>query len=251
MRTEPTTALVTGSSGGIGLALVEALLQNSALTRIYAGCRQPDAAPALVALAAGDSRLTLLTLDVTDSTPLQGAVADIDTQAGLDLVINTAGILHANNGMRPEKRLGDIEAHHLQTAFDVNAAGAMRLAQACEPLLKHSSGARFVSLSARVGSIGDNRMGGWYAYRASKAALNMLIKTLAIEWARARPPIICAALHPGTVATDLSAPFTKDRKASAVFTSAEAARYLLTVIAGLMPEHSGGFYAWDGQKIPW
>ena len=109
----------------------------------------------------------------------------------------------------------------------------------------------FTSLSARVGSIGDNRLGGWYAYRASKAALNMFIRTLSIEWARLRPPIICAALHPGTVATKLSAPFTQQKKSSTVFTPRQSAEYLLAVIAGLTQQDSGSFLAWNGETIPW
>ena len=120
-----------------------------------------------------------------------------------------------------------------------------------EPLLKASRTPRFVSLSARVGSIGDNRLGGWYAYRASKAALNMLLKTLAIEWRRSMPTLVCAALHPGTVATALSDPFVSGRNVRQLFTPKESAGHLLNVLNDLTPDDSGGFYAWDGQEIPW
>ena len=107
----------------------------------------------------------------------------------------------------------------------------------------------FAALSARVGSISDNRLGGWYAYRASKAALNMLLKTLAIEYARRYPESIVAGLHPGTVDTGLSRPFTRRTPEGRLFPAERSARHLLSVIDGLRPEDSGGVYAWDGQRI--
>ncbi|MEE4185572.1 MAG: SDR family NAD(P)-dependent oxidoreductase [Gammaproteobacteria bacterium] len=245
------TALVTGASGGIGLAVVEALLNRADTARVFAACRQPSGSEALQRVAARDDRVAVVSLDVTDSASVMAAAESVGRDGHLDLLINTAGILHNAAGMRPEKRLADVAADNLLLAYNVNALGAMRLAGAFEALLRHSHSPRFVCLSARVGSIGDNHLGGWYAYRASKAALNMLLKTLAIEWGRGRPPIVCAALHPGTVATELSAPFTGSRPAHTVFAPAEAAGHLLNVIAGLTREHSGGFYAWDGQAIPW
>jgi NAD(P)-dependent dehydrogenase (short-subunit alcohol dehydrogenase family) len=243
--------LVTGTSGGIGLAIVEALLARPDTRRVFAACRQPASSEALQHVAAIDDRVTIVPLDVTDSASVTAAAEGIGREGHLDLLINTAGILHTAAGMQPEKRLADVTADNLLLAYNVNALGAMRLASAFEALLRRGQNPQFVCLSARVGSIGDNRLGGWYAYRASKAALNMLLRTLAIEWARGRPPIICAALHPGTVATELSAPFTSSQPAHTVFTPATAAAHLLNVIAGLTPEHSGGFYAWDGQAIPW
>jgi len=109
----------------------------------------------------------------------------------------------------------------------------------------------FAALSARVGSIEDNRLGGWYAYRMSKAALNMAIRTLAVEWARHRPPIRALALHPGTVDTDLSAPFQGPSQAGQPFPPDLAARQLLDVIEGAGPEATGRFFAWDGAEIAW
>jgi NAD(P)-dependent dehydrogenase (short-subunit alcohol dehydrogenase family) len=196
-------------------------------------------------------RLTVLRVDVTDEPGIERAMADIAALSPrLDLVINTAGVLHDEGGLRPERRLQDVQPDQLLRAFDVNALGTLRLARGAERLLRASPSARFVSLSARVGSIGDNRLGGWYAYRASKAALNMLMRTLSIEWSRLRPPIVCAVLHPGTVDTPLSAPFTANRR-SRVFSPAEAAANLLGVIAGLSPARNGEFLAWDGTAIPW
>jgi NAD(P)-dependent dehydrogenase (short-subunit alcohol dehydrogenase family) len=153
--------------------------------------------------------------------------------------------------MQPERSLAQVEADSLVMAFRVNALGPLLVAKAFEPLLKRSRQARFASLSARVGSIGDNRLGGWYAYRATKAALNQMTRTLSIQWRRLTHPILCVALHPGTVATDLSAPFTRSYDPAKVFTTERAARQLLDVLDGLGPDDSGGFFAWDGSPIPW
>lgn len=248
----PGVSLVTGAGNGIGNALVRELLNRSGSGMVLATCRSPDRAEALKAQRRAESRLKILQLDLTNEASLSQLTAEVARVAGrLDLVINTAGVLHSPSGMRPERRLSEIEAGNLLCSFDVNALGALRLAQATEGLLKASARACFTSLTARVGSISDNRLGGWYAYRASKAALNMMIKTLAIEWSRLRPPIVCAALHPGTVSTDLSAPFIRHKEGAAIFTPDVAASKLLDVISRLEPDKSGGFYAWDGSVIPW
>jgi NAD(P)-dependent dehydrogenase (short-subunit alcohol dehydrogenase family) len=252
MMNHPNVALVTGAGSGIGLALVDQLLASPAIDTIFACCRQPDNSAELQERRQADARVVPVRMDVTDSVSIRHAMQTVSLRGKLDLVVNTAGILHCPEGMQPEKRLADVNADDLLLAYDVNALGAMRLAIALEPLLQASPAPQFVSLSARVGSIGDNRTGGWYAYRASKAALNMLLKTLAIEWSRQRPPIVCAALHPGTVDTGLSAPFVRTQNpARTLFTTRQAATNLLQVIAGLQPAHTGGFYAWDGQEIPW
>jgi NAD(P)-dependent dehydrogenase (short-subunit alcohol dehydrogenase family) len=245
-----TIGLVTGAASGIGLALVKNLLADSSLSLLFAGCRKPEEALTLQRLAADDDRLQLLTLDVTDEQSIKAAVAIMQGAGRLDLVLNTVGVLHTPEGLQPEKRLADINFDDLLLAFDVNALSSMRLALALEPLLKASRLPRFAALSARVGSIEDNRLGGWYAYRTSKAALNMLLRTLAIEWSRSMPTMRCVALHPGTVATELSAPFVGSKQ-EGVFTPDEAARHLLTVLEGISPEGNGGFYAWDGKEIPW
>lgn len=244
-------ALVTGASGGIGLALVDQLLAAGDCSVVFAACRRPELSPALLERMEENPRLQLLTLDVTDSDSVRAAVSTISLCERVDLVINTAGVLHTADGMRPEKRLKDINFDDLMLAYDVNALGMMRLATELEPLLRASRSPRFVTLSARVGSIADNRLGGWYSYRASKAALNMLLRTLSIEWARTMPNLVCVALHPGTVSTALSAPYTKGRNGMRLFTPAEAAEKLLDVLEELGPGDSGGFFAWDGSEVPW
>ena len=125
------------------------------------------------------------------------------------------------------------------------------LAQALEPLIPKDLPCHFASLSARVGSIGDNRSGGWYAYRAAKAAQNQLLRTLALEWRRRLPQMCVSLLHPGTTATRLSQPFQANVPAGQLFSPERAASQLLDVLAGLGPDQSGGFWAWDGQPIPW
>ena len=246
----PRATLVTGAGSGIGLAIVRRLLEEPATTTVYAGCRHPESNAELAELVEQDPRVQLLRINVTKTGSVEQAAALMRNAGYLDLVINTAGVLHSPSGMQPEKRLTDVNTDDLLLAYDVNALGAMRLAVAMEPLLAAGRTPRFISLSARVGSIGDNRLGGWYAYRASKAALNMLLRTLAIEWSRKHPQIICAALHPGTVATSLSEPFTGGYRGT-VFSPDDAAKQLLDVIGGLDTDDRGGFYAWDGTSIPW
>ena len=133
----------------------------------------------------------------------------------------------------------------------MNAFGPLLVAKHFEGLLAHKERAVFASISARVGSIGDNRLGGWYAYRGAKAAQNMFTKTLSIEWARSRRNVICIALHPGTTDTDLSRPFQANVAPEKLFSSERTVRQLLAVIDGLQPEDTGRFLGWDGAEIPW
>jgi len=248
---QPAVVLVTGASDGIGLALVEQLLATPSVGRVFASTRDLTRADRLCDLTVMHSRLQALEMDIRDPAQLDIAIAAMQDAGRLDMVINTAGILHDEHGLRPERRLADVNAQNLMRAFETNALSALLLAKAVEPLLRESGAPVFTSLSARVASIGDNRLGGWYAYRASKAALNMLIKTLSIEWSRLTPKITCVALHPGTVRTPLSEPFVRGRDDDGVFSPARAAEQLLGVISSLQPAQTGNFYAWDGQQIPW
>ena len=245
-------ALVIGASRGIGLAITEQLLGCRRIGCVIGICRSPESASGLQRAAAGDQRLTIERADVTEESSLREAAERIGQVTGrLELVVNCAGVLHEGGGMWPERQLSDIDPAALTRAFEVNARGPLLVFKTFEQLLKRSSGARVATLSARVGSIGDNRLGGWYAYRASKAALNQFVRTTAIQWARLPRPILCVALHPGTVRTDLSAPFAGDSYRGTVFDPALAADQLLAVLGGLTPDDSGGFFAWDGQPIPW
>jgi NAD(P)-dependent dehydrogenase (short-subunit alcohol dehydrogenase family) len=230
-------ALIVGT-GGLGTALAEALTARApGLTLWTAGRR-----------GAGPRHLPL---DLEEDASLERfAILAAERLAPLRMVICTAGLLHDGN-LQPEKRLSQVRRPHLERSFAVNAWGPLLLAQAIEPLLPRDAPTHFASLSARVGSIGDNRLGGWYAYRAAKAAQNQLLTTLALEWRRRLPQACVTLLHPGTTATALSAPFRGSVPPGTLFTPKQAAQQLLTVLAGQTPERSGAFLAWDGEAIPW
>jgi NAD(P)-dependent dehydrogenase (short-subunit alcohol dehydrogenase family) len=247
-------ALVQGASRGLGLAFAEALLREGACDRVIATSRDPDASEGLDALAAehGDALLRL-PLDVTDEKSIarvaERAAAEHDR---LHWLLNCAGVLHDPElDMAPEKRLEQVRPESLRRAFEVNAFGPLLVARHFLPLLRHDERSVLANVSARVGSIGDDRLGGWYAYRGSKAAQNLFTRNLAIELRRRAPRCICVALHPGTVDTELSKPFQRNVPADRLFRPADAARNLLRVMERLGPEDSGGFFAWDGQPIRW
>jgi NAD(P)-dependent dehydrogenase (short-subunit alcohol dehydrogenase family) len=248
---QPLTAFVTGAGRGIGLEFVRQLAAGGQARRIWAGCRGPASA-ALGELAAAMDTVRILPLDVVDETALAAAARTVATEAvPLNLVINCAGFLHRPDGPQPERRLSEVRADWLLESFAVNGAGPLLLAKHLEPLLPRRQRAVFASLSARVGSIGDNRLGGWYAYRGAKAAQNMYLRTLSIELARRARGSICVALHPGTTDTDLSAPFQGRVPSHKLFSPRRTVEQLLRVIDGLVPADNGGFYAWNGDPIPW
>ena len=224
-------AVVFGASGGIGGALVEALLASRQFAHV-------------VAL----SRSTTPAIDLLDEASLERATKFAAEQGELRLVINATGFLH-DDRQSPEKTWRQIDAGNLARAFALNAIGPALIMKHVLPLLPRSGKAVFATLSARVGSIGDNRLGGWYAYRASKAALNQLVRTSAVELARRSPTAICVALHPGTVATALSAPF--EAAGLEVHTAEYAGLHLLAVIEKLTVQDNGGFFDWRGQPVPW
>lgn len=239
------TALVIGASGGIGAALSAALEREPRFRQVLRTARSAGSAPTA-------SSESLLTLDLADDDSMEAAADAIRARTDrLDLVLVCSGLLHDEaRDIRPEKRIADLRRSALQRHFEINAIGPVLLAAALAPLLPRQDRCVWATLSARVGSIGDNRLGGWYGYRASKAAQNMFTRTLAIELGRRHRGLACVALHPGTVATDLSAPF-RSAEAEGVMEPDVAAGHLLDVVSGLGPEHTGGFFAWDAQRIPW
>jgi NAD(P)-dependent dehydrogenase (short-subunit alcohol dehydrogenase family) len=245
-------AIVVGASRGIGGALVRALLDRVEITQVFGASRDPMASPELLAVHRGNpSRFQPVQLDVTDEKSIRRAVEEVRERTDrIHLLLVTAGILHGE-GIAPEKRLEAVDPAALQRSFAVNSIGPLLIGKHFWRLLRHHDRAVFGSLSARVRSIGDNRAGGWYGYRASKAAQNMVMKTLSIELGRRAPNLICVSLHPGTVETHLSAPFGQGTPADKRFSPDLAARQLLTVIDRLGPEDSGAFIGWDGQPIPW
>lgn len=221
-------ALVIGSSGALGRAFCERLRSDP-------GC----------ALVTELSRSTTPALDLMEPDSIAAAAKELAENAPYQLIIIATGILHGQH-VRPEKSLRSIDPDALQRVFQINTIGPALVLRHFLPLLD-AHGALAV-LSAKVGSIEDNRLGGWYAYRSSKAALNMLIKTAAIETARQRPAARLLSLHPGTVASELSRPF---QGAANARPPALAAADLLNVIDQSSADDSGGFFAYDGERLPW
>ncbi len=234
---------VIGASGGIGRALTLQLADSAAAANVFAFSRAP---------ASHESgKIVGSRLDLEDEGSIAAAAESIRNQAGdLHLVIVASGILHDANGMQPEKTWRSLETAAMEKAFRINSIGPALVAKHFLPLLARDRKSVFAAISARVGSIGDNQLGGWYAYRASKAALNMLIKTYAIELARRNATACCVGLHPGTVDTALSKPFQSGVPDGKLFPAARSAGHLLQVLDGLTPEDSGQCFAWDGQRIP-
>jgi NAD(P)-dependent dehydrogenase (short-subunit alcohol dehydrogenase family) len=248
----PAHVVVTGASSGIGLALVTQLLANSQVAQVHAIARRAELSAALQALRNehGD-RLLCCAMDITDAHSRQLGVARITHRsAQLHCLIHAAGVLHAPD-IRPEKSINQLNEPALVQLLQVNAIAPILLTQALLPALRQAPAGVIAAISARVGSISDNALGGWYSYRASKAAQNQLFRTLSIEVRRSHPNLRVVSLHPGTVDTPLAAPFKANVAADRLFTPALSATHLLRVIAGLHNEDSGQFFAWDGQAIPW
>ncbi|MDP1618984.1 SDR family NAD(P)-dependent oxidoreductase [Phenylobacterium sp.] len=236
------TSVVVGASGGLGAAVLTRLAAERPGARLLALSRQrPEGLPPQADWAR---------LDLTDEASIAAAAEALGAGESVDLVFVATGQLHGP-GLSPEKSWRSLDPDALMAAFQVNAVGPALVAKHFLPRLARDRRAVFAALSARVGSIGDNRLGGWHGYRASKAALNQMIRTLAIELARQRPQAICVALHPGTVDTALSAPFQGGVAHEKLFTPDFAAEQLLAVLGGLTPADSGGFFAWDGTSVPW
>lgn len=220
----PVHAVIIGASGGIGAALAKLLEADSAVAMV--------------------TRFTRQSLDLSSPASIATAAASLSSPP--DLVIVASGLLHAD-GVTPERALKELNAETLAKNFAINTIGPALVAQAFLPLMPRTHKTVFAALSARVGSISDNRIGGWHSYRASKAALNQLVRTIAIEHARRWPEAVVIGLHPGTVDTALSKPF--QRSAKTLFTPDDSAGHLLGVIDSLKPLQSGHIFDWQGKEI--
>ena len=234
-------AVVIGASGGLGSALVSQLAGDSRFACVLALSRRT--------IADEDQRVVRACIDVTDEASIAAAAQDARALGEVRLVIVATGMLHGD-GVRPEKHWGALKGETLAQLFAVNSIGPALVAKHFLPLLPRAGRSVFAAISARVGSIEDNRLGGWYAYRASKAALNMLLKNFAIELKRRAPEALCIGLHPGTVDTQLSQPFQDNVAPGKLFSPGESAAHLLRVIDGVTPADSGSVFAWDGARIP-
>ncbi len=230
-----------GASGGIGKAMLHLLSVDPRVAHIRAFSRtKPDAE--LPGVEYGH-------IDFDDESTIADAAESASREGSLDIVLVASGILWSGDCLRPEKTMKELDPQALARVFAINATGPALVARHFLPRLRKGSKTLFAALSARVGSIGDNRLGGWYSYRASKAALNMLLKTLSIEHARQWPDSVVVGLHPGTVDTGLSQPYTSRTPAAKLFEPDIAARHLLRVMDGLSAEDTGHVFAWDGQRI--
>ena len=227
------SAVVIGASGGIGGAFEAALIEEGAFDAVYGFAR---------------SRGGAQHLDLTDEASIAAAAAIVGKGAPPTLVIVATGLLHAG-GHGPEKALRELDPAWLAQVYAVNAIGPALVAKHFLPIMPKAARTVFAALSARVGSISDNQLGGWHGYRASKAALNMLVRNLAIEERRRNARAIVVALHPGTVDTALSRPFQGQVQPGRLFDAERAALQLLDVIEDLKGPDSGRLFDFEGKEI--
>ena len=225
-----TAAVIVGASGGIGGALSDAVERTGGHEVVHRFSRSHDG------------------LDLTDASSIQRMADRVAAGPAVTLILIATGLLQ-EGARTPERALKQLDADWLARQFAVNAIGPAMVLRALLPLLPRDRRAVAGVLSAKVGSISDNRLGGWYGYRAAKAALNQVVRTTAVELARTHPQAVLAALHPGTVRTELSAPFTGRRDPDDLFTPAQSAAKLLAVLDGLTPPDSGRLWSWEGTEI--
>ena len=232
--------LVVGGSGGIGLAIVKAFLKRN------------DVVSVVATYNAGErffchGNLQWVSLDVQDEVAIQKLAANI---GDLDVLVNAVGYLHSPGAM-PEKTIKEFDISQFERHIALNTLPGIFLAKHFMSSLKSNDRTFFVTLSARVGSIGDNRAGGWISYRASKAALNMAIKTISIEWKQKQPNCCVLLFHPGTTDTQLSKPFQKGLPEGQLHSAEFTAESLLALLAKIGPADTGRFVGFDGVDIPW
>jgi NAD(P)-dependent dehydrogenase (short-subunit alcohol dehydrogenase family) len=226
------TAIVIGASGGIGSAIMAQIAASDRFDEVI-----------------GLGRMSVPSLDLFSEETIRTAAASVSEKpAPMRLIVDATGLL-SEGRLQPEKSLKQVDAEQMARVFAVNAIGPALLMKHFLPLLPKDGKSLFATLSAKVGSIGDNHLGGWYSYRASKAALNQLVRTASIELRRRRLSAICVALHPGTVDTELSAPFARTRLN--IQSPAAAASKLVALMDALSESQSGGFFAADGTELPW
>jgi len=240
MAASPQHILVVGGSGGIGRSLITELLARYPEARIEATHHHGRQ-------TVENERVTWRKLDVRDSAAIDAWASDCKR---VDWIVNAAGYLHGSHG-GPEKSIRALDPEFLLENVRINTLPTLLLAKSFSAALKQSPAPLLATVSARVGSIEDNRLGGWYSYRVSKAALNMALKTLSIEWKHSHPRGCVAALHPGTNDTALSKPFQANVAADDLFDPAYTASMFVDLLAKLGPADSGQFWAWNGETLPW
>ena len=235
------TVAIIGSSGAIGNAVAEILLDDDGVEAIYRFSRNDS--------NENSDRVKNLYIDIEDEESIKDCIKNLSKDIKFDLVFVATGILHNDNDIFPEKSIRDISQSKLEKVLLVNTIGPALVGKYLIPYLRKDSKSIFAFLSARVGSISDNKLGGWYSYRASKTALNQIIKNFSIEVRRSNPNAIFIGLQPGTVKSFLSKPFEKNVRPENLFTPAYSASKMLEVIEDLSLEDTGKVYAWDGEEI--
>ncbi|MEO0881236.1 MAG: SDR family NAD(P)-dependent oxidoreductase [Pseudomonadota bacterium] len=230
---------VIGASGGIGRALVDVLVARDDVSGVVALSRSGTVFES--------DKVRSLNIDITNENKVSDAA---ERTGNIDWVVVASGILSEGDALTPEKSWRDLNLEAFERVFRINTFGPALVAKHFLPLLPRKRRAVFAALSARVGSISDNGLGGWHAYRASKTALNMLIKNLSLELARRNTEAICVGLHPGTVATDLSAKFRGGVRHE-IFTPEQSATYLIDVLDRLDAADTGKVFDWQGEEIPY
>ncbi len=235
------TVAIIGSSGAIGNAVAEILLDDDGVEAIYRFSRNDS--------NENSDRVKNLYIDIEDEESIKDCIKNLSKDIKFDLVFVATGILHNDNDIFPEKSIRDISQSKLEKVLLVNTIGPALVGKYFIPYLRKNSKSIFAFLSARVGSISDNKLGGWYSYRASKTALNQIIKNFSIEVRRSNPNAIFIGLQPGTVKSFLSKPFEKNVRPGNLFTPEYSATKMLEVIENLSLEDTGKIYAWDGEEI--
>lgn len=243
------TTLIAGISGAIGTALAERYLEKPDETLIGL-CRDPERVPDHLRCHPRVHLFRWRADEDGSGFPAQEITDVLTGVGGLETLIYAAGLLHDDTQF-PEKRLEDLESESMRRAFQVNCIGFGVLVQELAPWLRGKHLKRVAAISAKVGSISDNRLGGWYAYRCSKAALNMMVKNLSVELPRRFSPIACVALHPGTTRSGLSEPFSQSLAKLKVHEPQDTAGNLYRVLSGLREADNGRFISWDGTDLPW
>ncbi len=240
MKNQVKKIAIIGSGGAIGAALVNHYSGMDEVEAVYAFSRKKQS-------FASDKVISHV-LDYYDESSLSSSAKSLSDTGGLDLIIVTTGILH-NDELMPEKALKDLSFDKFDTIFKIDVAVPALLTKHFVDQLHRDRRAMMVLLTARLGSISDNYLGGWYSYRSAKSALNMFIKTASIEVSRRYKERMVVGIHPGTVDTPLSKPFSASIDPNKVFTPHQSAEYVSQVIDHLTVEDSGRLFAWDGQEI--
>lgn len=245
------SAVVVGGGHGIGCSLAEQILELNSKAKVFATYNNADKNQPLMELKSKFSdRLEVHQVDPTSEHEIKEFKEKVESSVNqIELLINSVGFLHESS-IGPERSLRDVSAEALKKYFEVNSVPHLILAKEFHSLFRHSTPSAFVAVSAKVGSIEDNSLGGWYGYRSSKAALNMFVKGISLEFERRGCKSLVLSVHPGTTVTELSKPFTKNTPYK-LHSPRETAENILKVIDQKSIEETGSFFSWDGEKIPW